>query len=201
MCDSSASVRKNRIGFFHGPFDNVPAAPLLVAHAKQTYDTKNVIIVSPDHGGMTRVRRFARMLDDNAVGLFDKRRSKDTANKIEHMQYVGPDVFGKDVIIHDDMLDTGGTALGAVTELYALGAKSVALYVTHGLLSGADASVENKLHASNAKLVITNTIPRTDNYRREHAEWLTVLPIAPALARVVREAATEGGSISALHAN
>ncbi len=138
-------------GFFDIPIDNFPAAPLLGSYFKNL-DRTNLVVVSPDHGGVTRARQFARMFDV-PIAIVDKRRPE--PNKAEVLNIIG-EVKGKNCILFDDIIDTGGTLIAAADALIEKGAKDVYAAATHGVLSG-DAC-QKLQNSSICKIVITNTI-------------------------------------------
>ena len=142
-------------GFFDIPIDNFPAAPLLASYF-QKLPTEDLVIVSPDHGGATRARSFARFFE-TPIAIIDKRRPE--PNKAEVMNVIG-NVDGKTCIVIDDIIDTGGTLIEGAKALIANGAKEVYACATHGVFS------ENALERLEAscikKIVVTNTIEHDD---------------------------------------
>lgn len=142
-------------GFFDIPIDNFPAAPLLASYF-QKLPTEDLVIVSPDHGGATRARSFARFFE-TPIAIIDKRRPE--PNKAEVMNVIG-NVDGKTCIVIDDIIDTGGTLIEGTKALIANGAKEVYACATHGVFS------ENALERLEAscikKIVVTNTIEHDD---------------------------------------
>jgi ribose-phosphate pyrophosphokinase len=143
-------------GFFDIPVDNIYGSPILLADLrKQNYE--NLIIVSPDVGGVVRARAVAKQLGDIDLAIIDKRRPK--ANESQVMHIIG-DVEGRDCVIVDDMVDTAGTLCKAAEALKNHGARRVVAYCTHAVLSG---SAFNNLNASVIdELVVTDTIPLSD---------------------------------------
>jgi len=140
-------------GFFSIPVDNIYASPVLLGDIwKHKYD--NLMVVSPDVGGVVRARAIARRLDDADLAIIDKRRPR--ANEVEVMNIIG-DVRGRTCVIVDDMADTAGTLCNAARALKEHGAVRVVAYCTHAVLSGnAVANIEgSKLD----EIVVTNTIP------------------------------------------
>ena len=121
-------------GFFDIPVDNVYASPLLLADIWRAYGTDNLIVVSPDVGGVVRARAIAKRLDDADLAIIDKRRPK--ANVATVMNIIG-DVSGKICVLVDDIVDTAGTLCAAAAALKAQGAIKVVAYCTHPVLSGA----------------------------------------------------------------
>ncbi len=140
-------------GFFDIPVDNVYASPMLLGDIwRQKYP--DLIVVSPDVGGVVRARAIAKQLDDSDLAIIDKRRPE--ANRSEVMHMIG-DVAGKTCVIVDDMVDTAGTLCKAAAALKAHGAKKVVAYATHSVLSGP--AVENLSNSVIDELVVTDTIP------------------------------------------
>jgi len=139
-------------GFFYIPVDNLYTTPVLITDIKaQKLD--NIMVVSPDVGGVVRARAIAKKLDDAELCIIDKRRSG--PNKSEVMHLIG-DPSGRNCIIIDDIVDTAGTLCSAAAELKKSGAKSVTAYITHPVLSGA--AIENINHSSLDEIVVTDTI-------------------------------------------
>jgi ribose-phosphate pyrophosphokinase len=143
-------------GFFDIPVDNIYASPVLLADIqKQDYD--NLMVVSPDVGGVVRARAVAKQLDEADLAIIDKRRPK--ANESQVMHIIG-EVKGRDCVIVDDMVDTAGTLCKAAAALKEHGARRVLAYCTHAVLSGpAIANIKNSVLD---ELVVTDTIPLTD---------------------------------------
>lgn len=142
-------------GFFDIPVDNIYASPVLVEDIQKTKNLDNVMVVSPDVGGVLRARAVAKALDAE-LAIIDKRRPK--ANESVVMHVIG-DVKGRDCIIVDDMVDTAGTLCKAADALIANGANSVTAYATHAILSGP--AIENIRNSALTELVVTDTIPQT----------------------------------------
>ncbi len=143
-------------GFFDIPVDNIYASPVLLADIqKQDYD--NLMVVSPDVGGVVRARAVAKQLDEADLAIIDKRRPK--ANESQVMHIIG-EVKGRDCVIVDDMVDTAGTLCKAAAALKEHGARRVLAYCTHAVLSGpAIANIQNSVLD---ELVVTDTIPLTE---------------------------------------
>jgi ribose-phosphate pyrophosphokinase len=170
-------------GFFDIPTDNLFAAPVMVADIKSHRDLKNAMVVSPDVGGVVRARALAKRIDA-PLAIVDKRRER--AGESEVMNIIG-DVSGRNCILIDDIVDSGGTLCNAADALIAAGAASVHAYITHGVLSGQAAE---RIGASKLKeLVITDTIRPTDAVTA--TSNIRVIPIGPligeAIARTARE--------------
>ena len=170
-------------GFFDIPTDNLFAAPVLLADIKPRYKNGNLIIVSPDVGGVVRARALARRLDAD-LAIIDKRREK--AGVSEVMNIIG-DVSKRHCIMVDDIIDSGGTLCNAALALMESGAISVEAYVTHGVLSGGAVS---RIASSPLKaLVTTDTILATEAMRVAHnVRQLTVAPLlGEAILRINEE--------------
>jgi ribose-phosphate pyrophosphokinase len=150
-------------GFFDIPTDNLYAVPILARDVKEHYDINNVMVVSPDVGGVVRARSLAKRLNDRNLAIVDKRREK--AGESEVMNVVG-DVADKDCILIDDIVDSGGTLCNAADALLANGASSVTAYITHGVLSG---GAVNRVASSRLKeLVITDSIQPSNGVLSAH---------------------------------
>ncbi len=170
-------------GFFDIPTDNLFAAPVMVRDIEENLDTRDVIVVSPDVGGVVRARALAKRIDV-PIAICDKRRER--AGVSEVMNVIG-DVEGKRCILIDDIIDSGGTLVNAAEALLKNGATEVMAYITHGVLSGGAVS---RIKASSLKsLVITDSILPTEAVKA--APNIRVLPIAPligeAILRTTRE--------------
>lgn len=178
-------------GFFDVPVDNVYASPLLLADIWRSQDTDNLIVVSPDVGGVVRARAIAKRLDDADLAIIDKRRPR--ANVATVMNIIG-DVAGKTCVLVDDIVDTAGTLCAAAAALKQHGAKKVVAYCTHPVLSGA--AIDNLTGSALDELVVTDTIPLTD---AAHAcGRIRQLSVAELLAETIRRIA-EGESVSTLY--
>lgn len=140
-------------GFFNIPVDNMYAAPVLLRDISQVFAGKEVIMVSPDAGGVERTRAFAKRLKAG-LAIIDKRRER--ANESEAMNVIG-NVSGKHAILLDDMVDTAGTLCAGAEILMKEGAKDVYAYCSHAVLSGP--AIERINHSMIKKLVVTNSIP------------------------------------------
>ena len=170
-------------GFFDIPTDNLFAVPVLARDVKENYALENVMVVSPDVGGVVRARALAKRLD-SMLAIVDKRR--DRPGESEVMNVIG-DVKGKDCLLIDDIIDSGGTLCNAAQALLQRGAKQVAAYVSHGVLSGGAVA---RVAASNLKeLVITDSILATEAVRiSETTRQLTIAPLmAEAVMRIAEE--------------
>jgi ribose-phosphate pyrophosphokinase len=176
-------------GFFNIPVDNLYAAPVLLDYVREEYNFKNLIIVSPDAGGVERARAFAKSLECS-IAIIDKRR--EVANISQIMNVIG-EVENKDAIILDDMVDTGGTTIQAAAALKEKGACRVVAACTHAVLSGN--AVEKVNNSVLEELIVTNTIPL--NSKKEECKKLTVLSIAPLIGEAIKRIHEES-SISSL---
>ena len=177
-------------GFFDLPVDNVYASPVLLGDAwKQKYD--NMIVVSPDVGGVVRARALAKRLDDADLAIIDKRRPRPNESKV--MNIIG-DVEGKSCVMVDDMVDTAGTLCQAAQALKDEGAVKVVAYITHPVLSGA--AVERITGSVLDELVVTDTIPLSAAARG--CAKIRQLSVAGLLAETMRRIRDEE-SVSSLY--
>ncbi len=149
-------------GFFDIPTDNLYAIPVLTRDIKANYDMSNVMVVSPDVGGVVRARALAKRLDC-LLAIVDKRR--DRPGESEVMNIIG-EVEGKDCLLIDDIVDSGGTLCNAADALLAKGAASVTAYITHGVLSGG--AVTRITSSKLRELVITDSIQPTTAVQSAH---------------------------------
>ncbi|MBJ6981224.1 MULTISPECIES: ribose-phosphate diphosphokinase [unclassified Luteimonas] len=178
-------------GFFDIPVDNVYASPLLLADIWRAHGTDNMVVVSPDVGGVVRARALAKRLDDADLAIIDKRRPK--ANVATVMNIIG-DVQGKTCVLVDDIVDTAGTLCAAAAALKAQGATKVVAYCTHPVLSGA--AIDNLNRSQLDELVVTDTIPLSDAARA--CGRIRQLSVAELLAETIRRIAF-GESVSSLY--
>ena len=178
-------------GFFDIPVDNVYASPLLLADIWRAHGTDNLIVVSPDVGGVVRARAIAKRLDDAELAIIDKRRPK--ANVATVMNIIG-DVEGKTCVLVDDIVDTAGTLCAAAAALKARGALKVVAYCTHPVLSGA--AIDNVGKSQLDELVVTDTIRLSDAARA--CTKIRQLSVAELLAETIRRVAF-GESVSSLY--
>jgi len=176
-------------GFFDIPVDNLYASPVLLDYVHNKYDSQDLVIVSPDAGGVERARSFAKKLQCS-IAIIDKRR--EVANISQIMNVIG-EVKGKDAIILDDMVDTGGTTIQAVSALKEEGARNVIAACTHAVLSGNAVEKVNKSVLE--ELIVTNTIPLDS--KKEMCKKLTVLSIATLIGEAIKRIHEES-SISSL---
>ena len=176
-------------GFFTVPVDNVYASPILNADIVKT-SYQNLIVVSPDIGGVVRARAIAKQLDDADLAIIDKRRPR--ANEAEVMNLIG-DVEGRTAILVDDMVDTAGTLCTAANALKERGALKVVAYCTHAVLSGG--ALDNIRSSQLDEVVVTDTIPLSED--AQGIGKIRQLTIADLLAESIRRVSNEE-SISAL---
>lgn len=176
-------------GFFDIPTDNLFAVPTLARDIAKHYDTSNVMVVSPDVGGVVRARSLAKRLDC-LLAIVDKRRDRPGESQV--MNVIG-DVAGKDCILIDDIVDSGGTLCNAADALLNSGATSVTAYITHGVLSGGAAERIGKSRLK--ELVVTNSIQPTSAIR--NTPNIRVIPIPDLIGEAIKRTADEK-SISSL---
>ena len=139
-------------GFFNIPIDNLVALPVFTKYFKKQ-NIKDLVIVSPDHGGATRARNFAVNFDNAPLAIIDKRRTR--PNVVESMTVIG-DVKDKNVVIVDDLIDTAGTLVNAIRVLKEAGAKDIYMCATHAVLSGP--AIERIQNSELKQLIVTNSI-------------------------------------------
>ena len=176
-------------GFFDIPTDNLFSAPVMVRDIKERMKLADVMVVSPDVGGVVRARALAKRIDA-PLAIVDKRRER--AGESEVMNIIG-DVSGRSCILVDDIVDSGGTLCNAADALLANGAKEVSAYITHGVLSGGAVA---RIAASRLKeLVLTDTIQPTEAVRL--AGNIRVISIAPLIGEAIARTAKEE-SVSSL---
>jgi ribose-phosphate pyrophosphokinase len=177
-------------GFFDIPVDNVYASPLTLADIWQRQGRDEIVVVSPDVGGVVRARAIAKRLDAD-LAIIDKRRPR--ANVATVMNIIG-DVEGKCCVLVDDMVDTAGTLCSAAGALKQEGAKRVVAYCVHPVLSGP--AVDNIAKSDMDELVVTDTIPLSEDARR--CDKISQLSIAQMLAETIRRMA-HGESVSSMY--
>jgi len=178
-------------GFFDIPTDNLYAAPVMAADILQRTGGENLMVVSPDVGGVVRARALARRLNNAPLSIVDKRRDKPGVSEV--MNIIG-DVKGWDCILIDDIIDSGGTLCNAAGALMEAGAKSVTAYLTHGVMSGA--AVERVNGSALKELVITDTIQAGEDATADGSK-IRVLSIAPLIGEAIHRIAEES-SVSSL---
>ncbi len=178
-------------GFFDMPVDNVYASPLLLADIWRSQGTDNLVVVSPDVGGVVRARAVAKRLDDADLAIIDKRRPR--ANVATVMNIIG-DVRDRTCVLVDDIVDTAGTLCAAAAALKEQGARKVVAYCTHPVLSGA--AIDNLSKSSLDELVVTDTIPLRE--AAQNCGKIRQLSVAELLAETIRRIAF-GESVSSLY--
>ncbi len=170
-------------GFFDIPTDNLFAAPVMVRDIKDRYELDDIMVVSPDVGGVVRARALAKRINA-PLAVCDKQRKR--PGEIESMAVIG-EVDGKRCILVDDIVDSGGTLCNAADVLLKAGAKEVMAYITHGVLSG---SAVERIEASRLKsLVITDSIEPTEAVKK--ARNIRVLSIASLMGEAIKRTANE----------
>lgn len=177
-------------GFFTCPVDDLSAVPLFADYFRSTLQGKEIVVVSPDHGGVTRARKLASFLNDAPIAIIDKRRPR--PNVAQVMNIIG-DVKGKVAIMIDDIVDTAGTLCIGAQAIKDAGATEVYAAVSHGVLSGP--AIERIGGSCLTNLVITDSIPLTPE---KEIEKIKVLTIAPMIAKVI-EYIEKGISLSIVH--
>ena len=178
-------------GFFDGPVDHLFALPLLADHVASKYDTANMTIVSPDAGRVRVSERWSDRMGGCPLAFIHKTRDPLVANEVVANRVVG-DVDGRVCVIVDDMIDTAGTITKAADVLFDAGAADVIITATHGVLSGP--AIDRLKNSRVAETIITNTLPISSD---AHFDKLTVLSIAPLIARAISEV-FEDGSVTSL---
>ena len=177
-------------GFFNIPVDNVYGSPVLLGEVwRQRYP--NLIVVSPDVGGVVRARALAKQLDDAELAIIDKRRPR--ANESKVMNIIG-DIEGRTCVLIDDMVDTAGTLCQAAQALKDEGATKVVAYITHAVLSSS--AVQRIAKSALDELVVTDTIPLSDAARE--CTRIRQLSVAALLAETIRRIRDEE-SVSSLY--
>jgi ribose-phosphate pyrophosphokinase len=176
-------------GFFDGPVDHLFALPILANYIEAQLDLSQVTVVAPDAG---RVRVCERWTDrlGSPLAIIHKRRDADVANRVKVLEVVGQ-VAGRTCIIVDDMIDTGATIVNAAEALFEQGAAQVIVTATHGVLSGP--AVDMLKNSRISEVIVCNTLPITNEKRFDK---LTVLSIAPLIARAISEVFSDGSVTS-----
>jgi ribose-phosphate pyrophosphokinase len=176
-------------GFFDGPVDHLFALPILASYLENRLDLSEVTVVAPDAG---RVRVCERWTDRLGcpLAIIHKRRDTDVANKVRVLEVVGA-VAGRTCILVDDMIDTGSTIVNAAEALFEQGAAQVIATATHGVLSGP--AVDLLKNSPISEVIVTNTLPIPPDRRFDK---LTVLSIAPLIARAINEVFSDGSVTS-----
>ena len=195
VSDMFSSVGINRVltldlhsetiqGFFDMPADNIYATKLMVEDISKNYSQDNLVIVSPDVGGVVRSRALAKYLGGLELAIIDKRR--DEANESEVMNIIG-NVEGKNCIVPDDIVDTAGTLCNAAKALKDAGASKVSAYISHPVLSGP--AIERITNSEIDELVVTNSIPLTQDGQK--CSKIRVISIAPLLSECIKRLSNE----------
>jgi len=178
-------------GFFDGPVDHLFALPLLANHVGSKVDRSQLTIVSPDSGRVRVAERWSDLLGGCPIAFIHKTRNPLIPNESTTGRVVG-DVQGRTCVVIDDMIDTAGTITKAVDALFDAGAKDVIIAATHAVFSGS--AIDRLKNSKASEVVVTNTLPiPVEN----HFDGLTVLSIAPLIARAIREV-FEDGSVTSL---
>ena len=195
VSDMFSSVGINRVltldlhsetiqGFFDMPADNIYATKLMVEDISKNYSQDNLVIVSPDVGGVVRSRALAKYLGGLELAIIDKRR--DEANESEVMNIIG-NVVGKNCIVPDDIVDTAGTLCNAAKALKDAGASIVSAYITHPVLSGP--AIKRITNSQIDELVVTNSIPLTQDGQK--CSKIRVISIAPLISECIKRLSDE----------
>ena len=195
VSDMFSSVGINRVltldlhsetiqGFFDMPADNIYATKLMVEDISKNYPQDNLVIVSPDVGGVVRSRALAKYLGGLELAIIDKRR--DEANESEVMNIIG-NVEGKNCIVPDDIVDTAGTLCNAAKALKDAGASKVSAYISHPVLSGP--AIERITNSQIDELVVTNSIPLTQDGQK--CSKIRVISIAPLISECIKRLSNE----------
>jgi ribose-phosphate pyrophosphokinase len=178
-------------GFFDGPVDHLFALPLLANYVGSKVDRSRLTIVSPDSGRVRVAERWSDLLGGCPIAFIHKTRDPRIPNESVVGRVVG-DVQGQTCVVIDDMIDTAGTITKAVDALFADGAKEVIVAATHAVLSGP--AIERLKNSRVSEVIVTDTLPIAEE---SYFDRLTVLSIAPLLARAIREV-FEDGSVTSL---
>ncbi|WP_136610028.1 ribose-phosphate diphosphokinase [Sinomonas albida] len=177
-------------GFFDGPVDHLMAIPLLADYVRTRVDLNKVTVVSPDTGRVRVAEQWAERLGGAPLAFVHKSRDVNVPNQAVSKQVVGQ-IEGRDCVLIDDMIDTGGTISGAVQVLKNAGARSVIIAATHAVFS--DPAPRRLAECGAREVVVTNTLPIASDKRFEQ---LTVLSIAPLIARAIHEVFDDGSVTS-----
>ncbi len=182
-------------GFFDGPVDHLFALPVLAEHLKQAYAGADLAVVSPDSGRVRLAERWADTLGGTPLAFIHKTRDPRKPNEAVANRVVG-EVEGRLCVVIDDMIDTGSTVANAVRALLADGASDVVVAATHGVLSGP--ATERLSNCGAGEVIFTDTLPIPDEKR---FPGMTVLSIAPLLARAIHEVFDDGSVTSLFDGN
>jgi ribose-phosphate pyrophosphokinase len=178
-------------GFFDGPVDHLMALPILADYIREKYGHEQLAMVSPDAGRIKVAERFSARLGGVPLAFIHKTRRTDRPNETVANRVVG-DVKGRICVLTDDIIDTGGTIVKAAEAIMADGAAGVIIAATHAILS--DPAVDRLKNSPATEIVVTDTLPLGDDRRFDK---LTVLSIAPLVARAIREV-FEDGSVTSM---
>jgi ribose-phosphate pyrophosphokinase len=178
-------------GFFDGPVDHLFAQSLLAEHVQKTYGQSDITVVSPDSGRVRLAEKWAKQLGDRPIAFIHKTRDPLKPNEAVANRVVG-EVTGRLCVLVDDMIDTGGTIVKACDALLDNGASDVVIAATHGILS--DPATERLANCKAREVIFTNTLPIAEEKR---FAGMSVLSIAPLLARAIQEV-FEDGSVTSL---
>jgi ribose-phosphate pyrophosphokinase len=182
-------------GFFDGPVDHLFALPLLAGHIAANYDLGNITVVAPDSGRVRVAERWTDRLGGTPLAFIHKTRDLNVANSVVANRVVG-EVAGRTCILVDDMIDTAGTITKAAEALFNDGAAAVVVAATHGILSGA--AIDRLKNSRISEIVLTNTLPIDSE---KQFDKLTVLSIAPLVARAINEVFADGSVTSLFDGN
>jgi len=182
-------------GFFDGPVDHLFALPLLADHIAANYDLSNITVVAPDSGRVRVAERWTERLGGTPLAFIHKTRDLNVANSVVANRVVG-EVAGRTCILVDDMIDTAGTITKAAEALFNDGALAVVVAATHGILSGP--AIDRLKNSRISEIVLTNTLPIGSE---KQFDKLTVLTIAPLVARAISEVFADGSVTSLFDGN
>jgi ribose-phosphate pyrophosphokinase len=182
-------------GFFDGPVDHLFALPMLADHIAANYDLSNITVVAPDSGRVRVAERWTDRLGGTPLAFIHKTRDLNVANSVVANRVVG-EVAGRTCILVDDMIDTAGTITKAAEALFNDGALAVIVAATHGILSGP--AIDRLKNSRISEVVLTNTLPIGSE---KQFDKLTVLSIAPLVARAISEVFADGSVTSLFDGN
>ncbi|MBV9293313.1 MAG: ribose-phosphate diphosphokinase [Frankiales bacterium] len=182
-------------GFFDGPVDHLFALPLLAQHVASSYDTGSITVVSPDSGRVRVAERWTDRLGGTPLAFIHKTRDITVANSVVANRVVG-EVEGRTCVVVDDMIDTAGTITKAAETLFREGADKVVVAATHGVLSGP--AIDRLKNSRISEVVLTNTLPIGPD---KQFDKLTVISIAPLVARAISEVFADGSVTSLFDGN
>jgi len=177
-------------GFFDGPVDHLFALPLLAQYVADTYASEPLTVVSPDTGRVRAAEQWADRLGGVPIAFIHKTRDPNVANEVVANRVVG-DVVGRLCILADDMIDTGGSVVKAADLLFEAGASDVIIAATHGIFS--EPAADRLKNSKVREVIITNTLPLRPEQRFDK---LTVISIAPMIARAIKEVFSDGSVTS-----